>query len=1412
MTDINSSLNKLKEILAQLHDGECASVSVINCPVEFTPTPTISLTPTVTPTLSLTPTTTSTPPNTPSITPTLSVTPTITATPTKSSCPNKWIVCQDYPDPILADSNNDCNCPTSTPTQTPSVTPTSTPIPTRTSTPAPTTSATVTPTITLTPSITPTITITSSVTQTITPSITPTITNSQTVTPSITSSETPSASPTPTITPSITPTLTITASNTPTISITPSISASAPAIKFNGVNSRGLASWNNQIGGITILGGNVTTIGSNGGPSAYDTYDQSGNAWEWTDGDWNGRKCIRGGSFESAANKLGSDSRGQGPVGLTNINDVLSYYIGFRIATINNPLQLANLSIIKNIMNEPDINTGYGNVNYEYSIGKYHITNARYAVFLNAIATTDTYNIYNDQMNSDPRCGITRSGSPGSYSYTVKTNMGNKPVVKVSWLAAARYCNWLSNNRPTGLQTATTTENGTYAIFGIIDHTKTSSVTKNTTNPNTGLSIGYWIPTENEWYKAAYYDPNRYGSNAGGYWKYATQSDVVPCSVSADVNGNGTTNCLITPTPTRTITPTPTTTTTVTPSITSTKAPATPTPTKTPTQTPTKPGPTVTPSVTPTITPTASIVSEFSMGISNIDNSYHNITATDYSLIINNKVKNTEYSFDKLDKTTLQYDHPISSHQVTSYVSKVFVSPINNSIGFYLTDNVVNVINLTTHKVIKTVTLDIPADTIRNFSNIVSFGSGYTNGYAFVVYGAAPVGTLTLTGALQRVGAWVYDLFSSDFHSFSSGSYSLIVSNIVDCGEIQNLSNLSITLYPDVYAENNMVFIPVTIGYKVGTSLDNLKETDKRVGFISSNGSFIPMNNNLKDSFGQPYTNAADASYRSYYVTLAQKIYLGETDSYDFDIRSTIKRISNALTFPISYILTDSNNNFIYSGQNEFIKIINISTRSLVGEIVLTGSGGGKITALKLSKNRNILYVAQYVTGVMSYIYVINTTTNSIITTYTSNYGTVYNIECSTNIFNGSNEDVFLSYSNIGGRSPEEIKLMDKDLNTNYKIDKLIYNTISGSITKDKHIESLSILSNTNLPDENIRNIQSFNRVHRSRTSGNCFIFNRSSWAVVDLQNSKITYQSAYPNDFDPMYISEQNSYTHPKTNRTYYFRYFYGLRQQIELISSKNTSDINYIMNGTTIRRIYSSTQMGGIITENIKAATLNSNSSKLYVLKANLDRPWNTIYTPFIEVYNNSNAKIETISIPYDIPYNLTPSSYYIEANYFGTKIILYQSDTKLIFSTKYSIYSFDLSTKLMTVLFDMKNIPNQSTSSTIDEIIINTTNTKIYVRSGSKIFIIDLRLQPPRVTQTISFPYLLTVMELNQYGNIFVLDAHGGFHLLRTLDATLSADSAVGIFPSYKILDFSCDTNTNLVYLIRNDNKIVGYNYAQ
>ena len=169
--------------------------------------------------------------------------------------------------------------------------------------------------------------------------------------------------------------------------------------------------------------------------------------------------------------------------------------------------------------------TGYGAVNDLYSIGKYDVTIGQYTAFLNAVAATDTYSLYNPSMATDLNvAGIERSGSSGSFSYSVITNGGssaNRPITYVHWLDTARFANWMSNGQPTGAQSNTTTENGAY------DLTRGSYV-KNSTNPNTGAAPTFFVPTENEWYKAAYYSPIKGGVGSPGYWSFATQSNSAP--------------------------------------------------------------------------------------------------------------------------------------------------------------------------------------------------------------------------------------------------------------------------------------------------------------------------------------------------------------------------------------------------------------------------------------------------------------------------------------------------------------------------------------------------------------------------------------------------------------------------------------------------------------------------------------------------------------------------------------------------------------------------------------------------------------------------------------------------------------------------------------------------------------------
>jgi formylglycine-generating enzyme required for sulfatase activity len=134
-----------------------------------------------------------------------------------------------------------------------------------------------------------------------------------------------------------------------------------------------------------------------------------------------------------------------------------------------------------------------GSVSYEYYISTYEVTNALYAEFLNLKAAADPLGLYNDEMGFYG--GITRSGSDGNYTYTVTSGFENKPVNRVSFYDALRFTNWLNNG-----QGSADTETGAYTLLG---GTATPS-NGATVLRNSGASI--FLPSENEWYKAAYHD------------------------------------------------------------------------------------------------------------------------------------------------------------------------------------------------------------------------------------------------------------------------------------------------------------------------------------------------------------------------------------------------------------------------------------------------------------------------------------------------------------------------------------------------------------------------------------------------------------------------------------------------------------------------------------------------------------------------------------------------------------------------------------------------------------------------------------------------------------------------------------------------------------------------------------------
>lgn len=184
---------------------------------------------------------------------------------------------------------------------------------------------------------------------------------------------------------------------------------------------------------------------------------------------------------------------------------------------VGNPHNAADTQVMH------DLTAGYGSVAYEYNIGKYEVTAGQYTAFLNAAAATDTYSLYNTEMSrTDYGSGITRNGESGSYTYSAAIDFVNRPVNYVSFWDACRFANWLNNGQGSG-----DTENGAYTITA-------SGIANNTITRNSGWT--WAVTSEDEWYKAAYYDPNKAGG--GGYWAYPTRSDIAPGQDMADASGN----------------------------------------------------------------------------------------------------------------------------------------------------------------------------------------------------------------------------------------------------------------------------------------------------------------------------------------------------------------------------------------------------------------------------------------------------------------------------------------------------------------------------------------------------------------------------------------------------------------------------------------------------------------------------------------------------------------------------------------------------------------------------------------------------------------------------------------------------------------------------------------------------------
>lgn len=155
-----------------------------------------------------------------------------------------------------------------------------------------------------------------------------------------------------------------------------------------------------------------------------------------------------------------------------------------------------------------------GAVNDAYRIAQTEVTLGQWWEFVNVYAPNARGNLLN-ASSVTPATGILFNGlSNGVPQYGLLLGVSNQPV-RVGYRGATRYLNWLHNGKPDLAHARPEDfERGAYDIstFGV----DPNGIVTDQIARSPGAR--FFFPTADEWTKAVYFDPNRYGPGQPGYW------------------------------------------------------------------------------------------------------------------------------------------------------------------------------------------------------------------------------------------------------------------------------------------------------------------------------------------------------------------------------------------------------------------------------------------------------------------------------------------------------------------------------------------------------------------------------------------------------------------------------------------------------------------------------------------------------------------------------------------------------------------------------------------------------------------------------------------------------------------------------------------------------------------------------
>jgi formylglycine-generating enzyme required for sulfatase activity len=144
--------------------------------------------------------------------------------------------------------------------------------------------------------------------------------------------------------------------------------------------------------------------------------------------------------------------------------------------------------------------TGYGAVPYNYRVGTYEISQLQ----------------------------ITKATQIGMANVSAGAWTGSQPAADISWYEAAAFVNFLNTNSGKTAAYDLTFSNSQWSMAL---QSSSNAWTAGGTNLYRNKNAFYFLPSENEWYKAAYF--NAAGSN---YFLYPTASGGTPEAVASGTN------------------------------------------------------------------------------------------------------------------------------------------------------------------------------------------------------------------------------------------------------------------------------------------------------------------------------------------------------------------------------------------------------------------------------------------------------------------------------------------------------------------------------------------------------------------------------------------------------------------------------------------------------------------------------------------------------------------------------------------------------------------------------------------------------------------------------------------------------------------------------------------------------------